>query len=84
MQQTPAAWALTCTNAQPLRSSSSRPSRLSTAFSNWAVTLTQSSITEPLKSLRFCGRVTMTRVVYGAVLPSAAVAVPETNHSCSV
>lgn len=84
VQHRPAACALTWTKAQPLRSSSSRPSRLSTAFSNWAVTLTHSSITAPLKSRWRWGRVMTTRVVYGAVLPSAARAVPETRSSCSV
>ena len=35
----------------------------STAFSNWAVTFTQSSSTVPLKSAGSTGRVTMMRVV---------------------
>ena len=56
---------------------------MSTAFSNCAVTLTQSRSTVPLNAVRPTGRVTMIRVVYGAVVPSAAGAVPETKYSRS-
>jgi hypothetical protein len=61
----------------------SRASIVSTAFSNCAVTFTQSSSTVPLKSAGSLGDVTMMRVVYGAVFPAASTAVPETNSSCS-
>ena len=83
MQQSPAACALTCTKAKPSRSSIGPVSRLSTAFSNCAVTFTQSSSTVPLKSAGSIGRVTMMRVVYGAAVPAPSTAVPDTRYSCS-
>src|SRR3954469_23512497 len=82
VQHRPAFWALTCTKAQPSRSRSWRASKVSTAFSNCAVTLTQSSITDPLNLDSLLGRKTTIRVVYGAVVPSRARAVPETKYSC--
>jgi hypothetical protein len=60
-----------------------RASIVSTAFSNWAVTFTQSRSTTPLKRLGSVGRVTMMRVVYGATLPPPSSAVPVTNSSWS-
>ena len=83
MQHTPADCALTCTYAKPSRISIWRVSIVSTAFSNCAVTFTQSSNTVPLNFAGSVGRVTMMRVVYGAVALASVCAVPETNSSCS-